>query len=123
VLTLSRNRAVALGNRVFLPEHCEYDLPTLAHELTHCAQFQAWGFLRYFSRGAAAQFRDLLYRATGIGSSPYRYNIEPGKSFNQYGMEQQGQIVEDCFRGRPLARAISPFRPATGTDDQAIPSA
>jgi hypothetical protein len=26
-------------------------------------------------------------------------------------MEQQGQIVEDCFRGHPGAQALSPFQP------------
>ena len=43
VLQASRNRAVALGNLVFLPDRCEGDLGVLAHELTHCAQYQAWG--------------------------------------------------------------------------------
>jgi hypothetical protein len=109
VLRLSQNRAVALGNWVFLPDHCEADLPALAHELTHCAQFQAWGFWRYFGRGLQAQLRDLLHRKAGLGSSPYRYTLEPGKPFKAYGMEQQGQIVEDYFRGR--------------ADPQAIPSA
>jgi hypothetical protein len=111
LLWLSRNRAVALGNHVFLPDRCSYDLPVLAHELMHCCQYQTWGPLVYFSRGSAAQLRDLLYRWMRIGTSPYRYRIEPGKPFSSYGMEQQGQIVEDCFRGNPAARELSPFRP------------
>ena len=111
LLWLSRNRAVALGNHVFLPDRCGHDLPVLAHELTHCCQYQAWGPLLYFSRGSAAQLRDLLYRWMKIGTSPYRYRIEPGKPFSSYGMEQQGQIVEDCFRGDLAARELSPFRP------------
>jgi hypothetical protein len=111
VLRLSRNRAVALGNRVFLPDHSEDHLPILAHEIMHCAQFQAWGFWRYFGRGLTAQLRDLLYRRGHLGSSPYHYTLEPGKPFSAYGMEQQGQIVEDCFRGHPGALTISPFRP------------
>jgi hypothetical protein len=124
VLRLSRNRAVALGNRVFLPDHSEEHLPVLAHEPTHCAQFQAWGFWRYFGSGFVAQLRDLLYRKGRLGSSPYHYILEPGKPFSAYGMEQQGQIVEDCFRGNPAALAISPFRPGQwNRDDQAMPSA
>jgi hypothetical protein len=124
VLLLSRGRAVALGNHVFLPEHCENDLATLAHELTHCAQFQDWGPWRYFSRGVVAQVRDLLHRTMRLGSSSYRYQYEPGKPFGAYGMEQQGQIVEDCFRGDPSAQAISPFHPAqSGSRSQATPSA
>lgn len=98
VLQASRNRAVALGNHVFLPDRCRGDLAVLAHELTHCGQYQAWGALTYFARGARAQLRDLLYRTTGIGSSPYRYRLEAGKPFESYGMEQQAQIVEDCLR-------------------------
>jgi hypothetical protein len=123
VLWLSRNRAVALGNHVFLPQPCEWDLPVLAHELTHCAQYQAWGALTYFRKGVAAQLREVLHRRARIGSSPYAYTVDPGKPFAEYGMEQQGQIVEDCFRGRPSARAISPFHPGRTPGNHAVPSA
>jgi Domain of unknown function (DUF4157) len=111
VLSLSRNRAIALGNHIFLPARQEDDVATLAHEVTHCRQYQAWGAWIYFSRGAAAQLRHLLHRTLGVGSSPYRYTAVPGRPFQSYGMEQQGQIVEDCFRGNPDAQAISPFQP------------
>lgn len=107
MLRLSGGRAVALGNHVFLPARCEGDLAVLAHELTHCAQYQAWGPWRYFVRGAAAQLRDLLYRRLGWGASPYAYRLEDGKPFESYGMEQQGQIVEDALRGRADARTIA----------------
>lgn len=99
VLTLSRGRAIALGNRVFLPAGCESDLPVMAHELVHCAQYQAWGPWRYYARGASAQLRELAHRVLGWGTSPYAYRLEPGRPFLSYGMEQQGQIVEDNFRG------------------------
>ncbi len=100
VLRVSRHRAVALGNHVFLPDRCHGDLAVLAHELTHCGQYQRWGPLKYFTRGAAAQIRDLLHRTLRIGSSPYAYELELGKPFTAYGMEQQAQIVEDRFRSR-----------------------
>lgn len=99
VLGASRNRAVALGNHVFLPDRCREDLAVLAHELTHCGQYQAWGPLTYFLRGARTQLQDLIYRRWRIGLSPYRYSLETGKPFEAYGMEQQAQIVEDYFRG------------------------
>jgi|SRR5689334_25325193 Domain of unknown function (DUF4157) len=111
VLWASRGRSVALGNHVFLPDRCAVDLATLAHELTHCGQYQAWGMWRYFLRGATAQLRDLLHRTAGIGSSPYAYHLESGKPFDAYGMEQQAQIVEDGFRGNAAALALSPYRP------------
>jgi hypothetical protein len=104
VLGLSRGRAVALGNHVFLPPRADRDIATLAHELTHCGQYQAWGPLRYFARGVVAQLREQLHRSLGVGKSPYQY--VPGKRFEEYGMEQQGQIVEDAVRGIPGARAI-----------------
>ena len=99
VLWVSRGRAVTLGNHVFLPSRCEADLRVLAHELTHCGQYQAWGPVRYYTRGAVAQLRDLLHRTLGLGPSPYAYDLEAGKPFESYGMEQQAQIVEDSFRG------------------------
>jgi hypothetical protein len=113
VLWASRGRAIALGNHVFLPDHCAGDLAVLAHELTHSGQYQAWGGVRYFGRGMITQLRDLLHRTLGVGSSPYAYRLEDGKAFEAYGMEQQGQIVEDSFRGDQAALAVSPFRPPT----------
>jgi hypothetical protein len=120
VLWASRGRAVTLGNHVFLPDRCAGDLAVLAHELTHCGQYQRWGAPRYFARGAAAQLRELLFRGFGLGRSPYAYRLEAGKPFDAYGMEQQGQIVEDSFRGDAQALAVSPYRPDS---DQETPSA
>ena len=62
VLWASRGRAVTLGNHVFLPDSCAGDVPVLAHELTHCGQYQAWGAWTYFRRGLITQCRDLLHR-------------------------------------------------------------
>ena len=98
ILQASRGRAVALGNRVFLPDRCEGDLATLAHELTHCAQYQTWGPGVYFARGMITQLRELAHRRLRVGSSPYSYRVKPGKPFRSYGMEQQAQMVEDRFR-------------------------
>lgn len=100
VLRLSRGRAVALGNHIFLPARCESDIAVMAHELVHCGQYQAWGPWRYYARGAAARLKELAHRALRVGTSPYAYRLEPGKPFESYGMEQQGQIVEDAFRGQ-----------------------
>ena len=111
VLWVSRGRAVALGNHIFLPTGWDGDLAVLAHELTHCVQYQTWGARRYFARGLREQVRYLLHRLCGIGSSPYAYTLEQEKPFESYGMEQQGQIVEDCFRSDAIASRISPYRP------------
>lgn len=106
VLRASRNRAVALGNHVFLPDRCHGDLAVLAHELTHCGQYQMWGPVMYFARGIAAQLRHLLHRTLSIGSNPYHYRVTFGKPFRTYGMEQQAQIVEDHFRSRSADHAV-----------------
>ena len=109
VLRASRNRAIALGNHVFLSDRCHGNLAVVAHELTHCGQYQAWGPWRYFTRGLAAQLRELIHRTLRVGSSPYHYRVEAGKPFRAYGMEQQAQMVEDALR--------------RGYDGQAVPSA
>ena len=106
VLRASGNRAIALGNHVFLPHACQRDMAVLAHELTHCAQYQRWGPLRYFARGLVAQLRHLLNRRFGVGRNPYHYQQKPGKPFEAYGMEQQAQMVEDWFRSRSVDQAM-----------------
>lgn len=111
VLGLSGGRAVTLGNQIYLPDLRTEDLALLAHEVTHCQQFQRWGALRYFARGAVAQMRDLVHRTMRIGPSPYSYQVLPERTFHSYGMEQQAQIVEDCFRGYSPARTICPYGP------------
>jgi Domain of unknown function (DUF4157) len=110
VLWLSGGRACALGNHVFLPARCEGDIALMAHEMTHCAQYQAWGPWRYFTRGAAAQIRHLVHRRLGIGGNPYAYRPAAGRPFDSYDMEQQAQIVEDARRGSAVARAITSGR-------------
>ena len=106
VLGASRGRAIALGKRVFIPDRHEGNLAVLAHELTHCGQYQAWGPIRYFAQGAREQLRHLFYRKLGLGSSPYHYQVKPGKPFTSYGMEQQAQMVEDRFRSRQQGHAM-----------------
>ena len=105
VLLFSGDRAVTLGRHVFLPSRCDGDLALLAHELTHCRQYREWGPLRYYARGAVEQGRHLLSRL-GLAKNPYDWRSVAQRRFDDYGMEQQGQIVEDAFRGDPSARAI-----------------
>ena len=106
---LSGGAAVALGYRIFLAQ--DNSLPLLAHELTHVSQYQRWGWWRYYLSGMWNQLglRLLLRRDV------YRWREVPGKGFEEFSMEQQGQIVEDCFNAasprRSEARQISPFRP------------
>lgn len=105
VLFLSGGRAIALGKHVFLPSGQEQDLAVLAHELMHCRQYRAWGPVRYYTRGFVEQARHLLSRI-GVASNPYDWRSVRPRPFAEYGMEQQGQIVEDACRGDPIARAI-----------------
>src|SRR5260221_9692740 len=93
VLFLSGDRAVALGNAVFLPDRSCDDVAVLAHELTHCAQYQAWGAWRYFVRGASAQARDLAYPTLGIGGSFDPHHFDTNKPAHAYGLEQQADVV------------------------------
>jgi hypothetical protein len=94
---------------VFIPR--DIALSVMAHELAHVYQYQEWGVLRYLARGA---WNQIVWR-TLLGRDVYRWEPEPGKTFADYGMEQQGQIVEDCFdinsSRRAAAQALSPFQP------------
>lgn len=102
VLRLSGGRAVTLGRHIFLPDNCVRDLAVWAHELVHVGQYRRWGPLVYYSRGAACQARYWLHRA-GLARDPYEWRSLAERRFDQYGMEQQAQLVEDAFRGDALA--------------------
>jgi hypothetical protein len=105
VLLLSRGRAIALGRNVFVPAGQARDVAVLAHELMHCRQYEAWGPVRYYARGVVEQAKHLLSRL-GMARNPYDWRSGPRRSFAEYGMEQQGQLVEDACRGDPIAREI-----------------
>jgi hypothetical protein len=106
---LTGGSAIALGYHVFVPGRVR--LPMLAHELTHVCQYRRWGVIRYYARG----FWNQVILRTICGRDVYHWSPTPGKSFGDYGMEQQGQIVEDCFnpysRRQVEASRISPFTP------------
>lgn len=109
VIGLTRGAAIALGYRIFIPR--DLTLPVMAHEMAHVCQYQEWGALRYLARGA---WNQIVLRAL-LGRDVYRWEAEPGKSFLDYGMEQQGQIVQDCFdvnsSRRASAQLLSPYKP------------
>ena len=105
VLFCSGGRAVALGHRVFLPDDCAEDPAVLAHELHHVRQYEEWGPLAYYARGIREQAQHLLSRL-GLAASPYDWRRAGIRPFEEYGMEQQGQIVEDAVRGDSLAARI-----------------
>ena len=109
VIRCTRGAAIALGYHVFIPH--DAPLPTMAHELAHVAQFQEWGALRYLARGAWNQ----LVLRTLLGRDVYHWEPVAGKDFASYGMEQQGQIVQDSFDVRSprrlSAQKLSPWSP------------
>ncbi|MEP6571704.1 MAG: DUF4157 domain-containing protein [Gemmatimonadota bacterium] len=111
ILLASGGRSVTLGNVIFLDHGAAHDAAVLAHEVTHCGQFQRWGWWRYLMRGLGERVREAGHRHAQIGRSPYEYRAEINKPFESYGMEAQGQIVEDCFRGDPVARSLCPYPP------------
>jgi hypothetical protein len=105
VLFLSRGRGVTLGHRIFLPDWCADDPAVLAHEMEHVRQYEEWGALRYYARGIREQTQHLLSRV-GLAPNPYDWRRAGIKPFEEYGMEQQGQLVEDAARGDGVARRV-----------------
>jgi hypothetical protein len=105
VLLLSGGRGVTLGHWVFLPDWCAEDEAVLAHELEHVRQYEAWGPVRYYARGAKEQAQYLLFRI-GLALNPYDWGRAGIKPFEEYGMEQQGQLVEDAVRGDAVAMRV-----------------
>ena len=105
VLFLSRGRGVTLGHWIFLPDWCADDEAVIAHELEHVRQYEAWGPVRYYALGVQEQMQYLLFRL-GLAANPYDWRRAGIKPFEDYGMEQQGQLVEDAARGDEVALGV-----------------
>ena len=109
VVRCTRGAAIALGYHVFIPRNTS--LPVMAHELAHVCQYREWGALQYLARGAWNQ----IVLRTLLGRDVYHWEPVPGKTFADYGMEQQGLIVQDSFdvnsARRAAARLLSPYQP------------
>lgn len=106
VLFLSGGRGVTLGYRIYLPDWCADDPAVLAHELEHVRQFEEWGPIRYYARGVREQAQYLLWRM-GLATDPYDWRRAGIRPFDEYGMEQQGQLVEDAARGDEVALRVT----------------
>jgi hypothetical protein len=61
--------------------------------------------VRYFARGLREQLRYARWRRLGTGANPYHWRPD-ARPFEAYGMEQQGKIVEDAFRGNRDAQRL-----------------
>lgn len=99
VLRVSQGRSVTLGNRIFLGDADRNRFAVLAHEVHHTVQYQRWGAVQYYNRGVGERISELL------GVNPYEYSID-GRRFEEYGMEQQGQIVADLVDRKRGVRSI-----------------
>ena len=93
VLTLSHGRSVTLGRRIFIADAARGDFAVLAHETQHVVQYEKWGASEYLRIGLNERGFELT------GGNPYAHEFS-GRRLSADGMQQQGQIVEDCFRGK-----------------------
>lgn len=67
----------------------------LIHELTHILQHQRC--MNVVFRGFVLQS---AYYLSFKSYNPYRYTLKEGKLFEQYNIEQQGDIARDIFLGK-----------------------
>jgi len=82
---------------------------TLLHELVHVWQFQKMGSV-YIPRALAAQHSNLGYNYGGV--STLRSYLQRGKTFLDFNLEQQGDIISDYYRIR------SGYAPCWGRGDR-----
>jgi hypothetical protein len=106
MMFFSGGRSVTLGNHVYLGDDDAQSIPVLSHEVTHVGQYQQWGVLKYYGLGIGARISERL------GGDPYSLpNPLPlGVPFINYGMEQQAQIVQNCFASL-IGCYVSPYQP------------
>jgi RHS repeat-associated protein len=109
VLRASGGRSFTMGYNIYLSDRDIGNMEILAHEVFHVWQFATWGRGRYLRQGVGARIEELR------GRNPYHIpNLgESVLGFHEYGMEQQAQLVERCFRGDMDSCVLSPFQPRT----------
>jgi hypothetical protein len=111
---ISRGRTFTLGNHIYVGDQNMHNGTvrdyTLAHELTHVFQLHALGAEEYWDKMLRIHSNDIF----GDSNAPYQLPSVPGGMFFHYGLEQQGQIVEDCFGPKVAWCTVSPFRPYGG---------
>lgn len=96
ILTWS-GTAVTWGNTIYFPKDSDgksqYSFAGksywLVHESTHVYQYQTGGW-KYAVKSAWGQIRH--------GDSFYEYQLEAGKSFKDYNVEQQAELVEHYYQ-------------------------
>lgn len=103
MLKLSSGRSIALGYHIVVGEGNIGDNgfvtgDALAHEMTHVAQFEAWGDLPYGVIGIATQIGNTVGNWLGGNDPAYQVSLPLNKAFGQYGMEQQAVIVQRCYQ-------------------------
>ncbi len=102
IITPDGNMYVPKTNSAYRDDYSEGTPANKAHfiyEMTHILQFQ---------HGVNVAWRKVWEWAFGPG---YDYQLQPGKRFEDYGIEQQAAIVEDNYRMTVLGQ-----RPLHNTD-------
>lgn len=102
---ITTGREHSFGKDISLKEN--YPIWLLAHEVFHYVdQYKSMGALNYY-----VQFGILHAEEQLFGTDLYSW--QPGLAFREYGLEQQGQIVQDCYHTGGTACDISPYHPGS----------
>ncbi|OGS13580.1 MAG: hypothetical protein A2285_03675 [Elusimicrobia bacterium RIFOXYA12_FULL_57_11] len=88
---------VTLGNRIYFPNDADgkslYSFSTgsawFIHETCHTYQYNAQG-IGYMFKSMVGQMKD--------GNDFYNYQLEAGKAFGKYNVEQQARLVEHYYQ-------------------------
>lgn len=106
---LTCQAGIALGYQIHFRAAGNPSITGLAHELTHVFQYDRI-FLRNGGRYAA-----YFMALHALPGSPYKltYPLDPGRAWTSYNLEQQADIVRDCFRSPSISNScsVSPFNP------------
>lgn len=93
VMFVSGGRSVTLGNHVYLGDGDAQSTPVLAHEVTHVGQYQEWGAIKYYGRGAGARIEEIF------GGDPYSLPspLPNGVPFGSYGWSNKDRLFRTVF--------------------------
>ncbi len=108
-ILMAPNGHLFVNKENFSKDYSRHSLPTQAlfiHELTHILQHQR--HTNVFIKGLVLQS---AYYLTFKQYNTYKYNLVEGKEFEQYNIEQQGDIAKDIFLKKIDNIILNPPKP------------
>ncbi|MBI4803276.1 MAG: DUF4157 domain-containing protein, partial [Elusimicrobia bacterium] len=100
LITTGKGNPHTSGDTIYFPgyqSNQSFDQAALMHEITHVYQSENYKWWEYYPEKAADWFNGLTVSKYLFGTDPYAHELIYGKSFYDYGLDQQATIIWEYY--------------------------